>query len=577
MNIKNTVILFLILVVGATLTYRYEHLARLEKSRKENEQKKIVYLEPEKVAKVVLENSTTIISLNKLNGEWRITGPIKTKADDEAVRKLVEGVSKMQVDSIIGDGTENLDDYGLSSPSVNAYFYVEGFKKSQNVSVGKDTPIGGKVYGLSSKIKNVFVATPEFRQLLNRKLYDLREKNVFPEKGIDLASMEIVRNGKRILFEKTDDKLWAISKPYFARAKQKEMIDLHSKIFGAVASDFIDRDVNDEDVGLDPPKIKFTFKNSDGREFFLFVGKKDEDKNGIPVRREQKGEVAMLPIEFFDELPRNPSDFRDLHFFPINYMDVNVITWGHLGRDGRMERNKDGNWEIIGNTREKVDQGKVISYLRGLGNTEVERFYNDLPLSESKLVTVMEVMEKDARKSFSFYDYGERVYGVSGFQPNSFRLSRRDFEKLTKKPEDFIDRKIFKVLPAEISKLSIHYDGQNFLLEKHGSKWDMKAPQQGEVSVRRVVQLVSSVLSSEYVKMEEGKSKSESSGSPRAPIAVISMIDATGNNAYEMTILGYTRDKAMLKAKVKGRDILYYLPESFLKNISMDKLEGLII
>ncbi|MDH5543158.1 MAG: DUF4340 domain-containing protein [Nitrospinota bacterium] len=577
MKFKNIAIIFAVLVVSALLVYRYEYLADLEKERKESEQKKIVYLEPGKVAKVVLDNGEMIVSLNKVNGQWEITGPIKTKADSVTLEQIITGISSMQVDSIIGDGTENLADYGLSSPAINGYFYVEGFKRSQNVSVGNDTPVGGKVYGQSSKIKNVFVASADFKNLLSKKLYDLREKRIFPEKGADIVSIKIVRNGKQTVFEKDKDNLWIMKKPYTARATQKEMIDLQAKIFGAYASNFIDGKVNENEIGLNPPSLAFTFTNSAGKEFNLHVGKKDEEKNGVPARREGAGEIAMLPLDFFDDIPRNPSDFRDMHFFPVNYMDVSKVSWGAGGREGRMERNKDGDWEIIGNTREKVDQAKVISFLRSLGESKVERFYNDLPLSETKLVSSLEIMEKETKRSYGLYDYGDRVYGLSSFQENTFRISRRDFDKLVKRPDDFIDRKIFKVLQAEISKLSIHYEGENYLLEKSGSKWKMNSPQKGEVSIRRVGQLISSVLSSEYVKMEEGKANTGSSGSPSVPLAVISMTDASGKSAHEITVMGFTRDKTMLKARVKGRDILYYLPESFLKNISMDKLEGLII
>ena len=577
MKFRNIAIIFAVLVVCALLVYRYEYMADLEKEKKESEQKKIVYLEPGKVAKVVLDNGEMIVSLSKVNGQWEITGPIKTKADNDTLEQIITGISNMQADSIIGDGTENLADFGLSSPSINGYFYVEGFKKSQNISVGNDTPVGGKVYGLSSKIKNVFVVSADFKNLLSKKLYDLREKRIFPEKSADIVSIKIVRSGKQTVFEKDKDGLWIMKKPYTARAEQKEMIDLQAKIFGAHASNFIDGKVNENEIGLNPPSLAFTFTNSADKEFNLYVGKKDEEKNGIPARREGKGEIAMLPLDFFDDIPRDPSDFRDMHFFPVNYMDVSKIFWGAGGREGRMERNKDGNWEIIGNTREKVDQAKVISFLRSLGEAEVERFYNDLPLSETKLVSSLEIMEKETKRSYGLYDYGDRVYGLSSFQESSFRLSRRDFDKLAKRPDDFIDRKIFKVLQAEISKLSIHYEGENYLLEKSGSKWMMNSPQKGEVSIRRVGQLISSVLSSEYVKMEEGKANAESSGSPSVPLAVISMTEASGKNAHEVTIMGFTRDKTMLKARVKGRDILYYLPESFLKNISMEKLEGLII
>lgn len=70
------------------------------------------------VSRISIERSEAgkTISLVKMNGRWRLTLPIDTAADEQAVTRLIGSLGSMQVDSFVEDAPKNLADYGLDKP-----------------------------------------------------------------------------------------------------------------------------------------------------------------------------------------------------------------------------------------------------------------------------------------------------------------------------------------------------------------------------------------------------------------------------------------------------------------------------
>ena len=579
MSAKKTFLFLLILLMGVLYIYKYEYLVDIERKEeaiRQREAKRVVDINPDEISKIEITEGGSTLQIVQKDGSWKITKPVRAVANQSAVGNLVSSVTTQMAEEVFGDGNENLADYGLSPAKVKLTFYLEkegGVTTTQSVLVGSTSPVGGKVYGISSKIGKVFSASMGYKTTLSKTLFQLREKRLFPDLPGEINKVRIGSGKSATLIRKDKDGEWKMTSPIKARADRVIVEKFIDRILRSQASDFIDKRVDEKAIGLIPSMKSIIFYDTVGDKHYLHIGRKDATGSGVPVRRKKFGSIALLPSEFFDEMASGPDDFRDTHFFPIQREEVLRINWQIDSNSAELKKSKKtGKWRVVSTPEERLDQGRILAYLMDLEGVKVEKFIQSLPTGEDENLINLKVNELNFSRTLRLYRIRGKVYGTSSFQPDPFIISDESARKIISKPEKLVDKRIFPVLQAEVEKIIVKRDGKTYQLKKDGRDWMLTEPRKKKVDIRNAGSFLSTIVNAEYKK----KTRVEKLSGKTDPVASISIWDGGKEMRFGLKIYMDNEHETLIKARHMGDKNYLYIPKVFLEKISNERLERLI-
>ena len=171
---------------------------------------------------VKAKGETTV--LERANGAWRLTAPVKAAADKVAVDALVSQLQSAKVKEQVEEHPDPaaLEKYGLKEPrfGVHAYAYLPDAKgggaedptrrRELGLEGGIENPFDGSVYVRREGEKPVYSAEGGLRYALEKNTYDLREKELLTLEEPKLQRLEV--KGKYAL-ERDPQRAWRLTQP----------------------------------------------------------------------------------------------------------------------------------------------------------------------------------------------------------------------------------------------------------------------------------------------------------------------------------------------------------------------------
>jgi hypothetical protein len=438
LSFRRTFFLLAVLSAGIFYAYKYEYIPEQKKETAEKERKKILDIKPADVTKLVVTVERESVEITRDKRGWKITSPVKTAADNAAIDRLVSSVADMSLDEILTGAAKNPSDFHLQPPFAKVEFFTGSSSPPRTVSVGNYTPTMRQVYGASSRVKGLFTAPVGLMHAMVKKLFDLREKRIFPAEGKRVSALEYERGGRIIKMKRTRQGDWRISSPVIGRADREKADDFVKTLLNARASGFIDEPMDDKEAGLSPPAAKITFRFTDqSPPFSLLVGAKDEVEKGVIVKPAGISGLMLLPLAFFDALPSRAEDFLDRHIFdiPENLVWKLSVMWG----DMLVELEKpEGRWMMLKPLRKRVESEKVDPIVSALLNMEYVGKATAGTAGKSKLASVLLASLDGNRKIYlDIFEYGKdknllfgRVRGGGDYLLNKTVLNEISIKKL---------------------------------------------------------------------------------------------------------------------------------------------------
>ncbi len=103
MKTRNTIVLLLFAVGVFAFIHFYE--SKLPSTQEAaDQQKHVVNLDRDKITGITLTNNEEKIVLQKTDGKWMMTAPVKDRADDNAVSTLLTSVETLNKDTTLEGG-----------------------------------------------------------------------------------------------------------------------------------------------------------------------------------------------------------------------------------------------------------------------------------------------------------------------------------------------------------------------------------------------------------------------------------------------------------------------------------------
>ena len=348
----------------------YVYFVELPKAREDAAAKTLLRLEADEIDTLTLTYPDREIRLQQTAaGEWNITAPIETKADDTTVNNLVNTVTTEEVTrSLTPDEESGLVLYGLDAPLVLLDVTLSDGTTLPRVSVGKDTPVGFSVYVQKAGDEQLHLTRQAFRLGLTKEVKELRDKRVLPFDRDQVNRITISAPAGEVVLSKTDadeedEAEWTFAAPAGADSEEAPaappfQVDdatvrtYLSTVEAVRAEDFIEEPLLDmAEFGLDPARLTLRLGFSDDETHTLYVGTERSGANGGGAQRYVKrhdGETLYLVrAGVLDDLSKTVRDFRDKTVADIEADAVHTVRVTRMDDAGfTITRGSEDTWEI---------------------------------------------------------------------------------------------------------------------------------------------------------------------------------------------------------------------------------------
>ncbi len=323
MKTRSIIILFIVLAAVAAYFFLVDEKRKQRNTAERLASRRILAHGPSDVDSVIFINpQKERIEWMRQGENWLITYPTTTMGSRSTIDAFLFQILPGRKLSPI-TGVKNLADFGLDDPFATLIFFYNSPEPPDTIFVGDKTPVGNNCYIRVGGSPEVIVSREITRNMMNKNLYHLRDKNfmrIDPEliKGIriksPLSDITIVRLGDS----------WVLAGSRLGVDRDLIMPFLKG-LTDAMVYEFVQEDtLNASKYGIgDPENDIFIYTDTDtitislGRTEgdFAFAVRSGIDKV-LSVKAWMKqvfdwveGDIIVLNLTLFD-----PEEVRELHY-----------------------------------------------------------------------------------------------------------------------------------------------------------------------------------------------------------------------------------------------------------------------
>lgn len=453
MSVPRTILMLVVLLgLGA-----YVYFVELPKAKQDAEKPTVLAFEKAAVETLTLTYPDREIRLHQTaTGEWDITAPIQTKADDTTVNNMVTTIADEEVTrSLIPEEPIDLALYGLAQPPVMMHLTLQDGTTLPKVSIGKDTPVGFSVYVRKEGDPQLHLTRQAFRLGLTKEVKELRDKTVLPFERDRVARIVINTAETRIVLARADTG-WTFENRTSYAVDATAVQTYLSTLEGMQAEDFIEQPLLDMPAfGLGPAQLTVSLDLGEDTTRTISVGNEKSAGAGATQRylkRDDGEALYLVRAGLLKDLRKSATDFRDKTVVNIPEERITqVVVTRPGGEEFTLSRGEENTWSI-----DKLAEGTLkaatlsqfvadLQELRGFeiaaDNPEDLSLYGlDTPAltlvatgeSGERLATVFlgQATQDGTEKRFAMREGGETVFTLRDYV----------FSRFDKNPEDFWEK-----------------------------------------------------------------------------------------------------------------------------------------
>ncbi len=257
-------------------------------------------LTPDRIDKFTIKHAGGELALERGGHGWEIVRPLRARADQEAVQKLLAGALGTQIDRFVADDANDLGSYGLGEPRAELILAVDGEARPVALRIGADEDDKTVLAQFTAR-DSIYRLPAEALAALQVAPDALRDRRTA---ALNLDTIDAIRfdsGGKEKLFER-DGEGW---KSDGAVLTEAEVARRAHMLTDAKVIEYLPlTDENLRRTGLDQPSGSISFdawlsentpETTAGRRpvLVLTLGKQEADKAYIRVNDDP--EICVIP------------------------------------------------------------------------------------------------------------------------------------------------------------------------------------------------------------------------------------------------------------------------------------------
>lgn len=376
----------------------------------------------------IKKNGQDSVTLAKdSSGNWQITSPQPMHADQDAVSGIVATLSDLSSDRLVDAKAANLDQYGLTHPTIEADVTEKG-GKTEKVLVGDTLPTGYGAYAAVAGDPRVFSIASYTKSAIDKSPDDLRDKRLITETADKVSRVELQAKKQDLEFGR-DQSGWQILEPKPLRADSYAVGELVRKLTQAkmdlsgaqaknAAADFAS--------GTPVAKAKVT-DDADTQEIEI-----RKNKTNYYAKSSVVPGVYAVSSELGEGVDKGLEDFRNKKLFDFGYEDPNKIEMHDGSKAYFLTRSGEDWWNANG---KKLDADSVESLLDRMRDLSATKFPDS---GFTSPVITLNVLSKNGKvmEKVLIAKAGKNYLARREDEPSLYQLDATSVEDLEKAAAD---------------------------------------------------------------------------------------------------------------------------------------------
>ncbi len=499
---KRSIIGIVILALIGGYYYFYEIKYRGQKEKEKEISEKIYPLEKSDIQKIIYQREKEKIVLEKKNGKWVITEPVKAEVDKKTVTSLVDTFAKLKTFRKLKDVNIDDPDFGFKKNPLKVTL-IDKKGKTYTAIFGHQNPTNSYVYTLKGKGKDVLLVWLYPKKLLKETLFDLRFKKVLPLKPEQVTRILYVKGATSVEIKKIKDHEWKILSPIQAKGDRYAIEGFVSSVADGKVVRFLDTPPKDDTkFGWTSPRMTITFhfvpknrktekgdkanetapKNTKEKSVKILIGK-DRDEKHLYVKIADQPTVMILKKDYLKDLDKKVFDFRDKNVWDYEIDDVIHVKYENPEKHLIIEAKKDLKkevWNLVKPEKTRADTRAIESWLWDLSALRAKKFlteeeFENLKGTSSQSFRRFEIGVKNAPPLvLKVYHVKDKWVAQREKSRWYYVLDPRDIEKTFTTVFTLKYRRIIKFEDTDVGKVIIKTGDKKFFFVKEKNLWYKK-------------------------------------------------------------------------------------------------------
>ncbi len=303
---------------------------RGQKTRQEEEAKKLFAVKEADISAVTLKRPGGEIRLAREGQEWHLTHPLADKADRVAMSSLVSTLANLRLSRDLGL-EKDLKPYGLDQPELVVSFTAKD--QTHAVEFGKKSPGGQGYYARRGQSPQVLIIDSASKETLDRSLADLRNRTLFDFTMEEVKGLKVKTRAGVVVLEKKDGTWHWLGRDQ-VRVYPERLERLLRFVSLLRVQEFAAEAPKDlKPFGLAPPVLEITVVTAKGEQGLLVGGRL---KDRCYARQGEQRPVVLIeclvldlftePLEKVAALEKNPLWSQVRGIFPFYLEDRRLWT-----------------------------------------------------------------------------------------------------------------------------------------------------------------------------------------------------------------------------------------------------------
>lgn len=455
MSMKSTLALMVVLLGMLGFVLYDQTVGKPSREAKHEDQNHMLPLREKKLIHVTVKNGADKFELQCLNkdgcqldgsGDWELESPIKDMADNSVVGSLaatLKGLSR--TDKIDFDQGLDPNEFGFPETALSVDLILAGEKQPITLTLGKASPVGGKIYATSSvEPKSVSLVESTLPSLLKQGTFHWRNKRLlvgFTSEGV--VSLDWKTRGVKTSAVKGKDG-WNLLLPVAAPANDVMLEGLASTAAFVEAKSIYSRrgDPEAKKALAGKPALELSIGREKGEPATMrLFAQPGAASNSPDFVAEVAGSENLYVVDGvpFERFQKPILEYRNRKLFPfadILSAERMEIKFPRDGGKTFVFQRKDGVWNQVGGEppAEPLSQVRLVSFFAGMDEAQARDF---VAASDPKAAafgkgpadTEVKIGEKDTVEA-KFW-LSERQFALtSGANPKEVKRFGADFLKV---------------------------------------------------------------------------------------------------------------------------------------------------
>lgn len=314
MRFRGTLLLLITVLLLSSVYFLYLRPGSDERAAAAEFGKRFFQADPGAIVSIRIENREGVVELVHGPRGWMIEQPRRYRPDEGMIKKLLETIGSGRLTKVVG-GAADLKEFGFDKPVLSIKMVVGTGKEA--LVIGQKNPADTAYYAYSETMGKIFLVNSELPKELYLRLYDLREKRLYPAVSPEtLGRIVISRKGEKIELEFASD-AWRLRAPLDAKGGEAEIRDFVAALAEKKATAFIPWEQKLESA---PQKAGLQLYNRSGQQLsdsvILYLGTGENE--GVVVHEPGAAEAARVSRDFWELVHTPPMDLLERRLFPVD-------------------------------------------------------------------------------------------------------------------------------------------------------------------------------------------------------------------------------------------------------------------